>query len=181
MSVINEVISRVLNVRSMVAADLPRLLQIEKHPGGNGWIRHDLPSAPPGSDRSIWVATIHNHVVGYLDYQLVPESDAEDSELGVGGPRGVWAKKTLSPAKLKVDVLHLMVSPDWRRRGIGRALVERFDPKLTHQRHCLVQAAVPECNLPMQLLLRAANYKAVRILRGYYDEEDGYLMERLRS
>ena len=54
MSVISEVISRVLKVRSMVAADLPRLLQIEKQPLGSRLLRHALPANAPSGDRGIW-------------------------------------------------------------------------------------------------------------------------------
>ena len=37
---------------------------------------------------------------------------------------------------------------------------------------------VPESHLRVQLFLRDAQYRAVRVLRGYYENEDGYLMFR---
>jgi len=39
-----------------------------------------------------------------------------------------------------------------------------------------VPVVVPETNLPAQLLLREAGYRAIRIERDYYGGEDGYLM-----
>jgi ribosomal protein S18 acetylase RimI-like enzyme len=80
-----------------------------------------------------------------------------------------------------VDVIQLYVSPDWRRRGIGRALVTRFDPRPQGQGPCIFEAAVPESNLPMQLLLRSAGYKAVSVLRGFHDDQDAYLMQLERE
>ena len=79
------------------------------------------------------------------------------------------------------EVFTLYVAPDWRRRGVGRSLVERFEPDLATAQGYWVEAAVPETNLPMQLLLRSAGYKAVRVLRRYYGYEDAYLMEHFRS
>ena len=35
---------------------------------------------------------------------------------------------------------------------------------------------LPESNLAVQLFLRNAPYRAVRVLRGYYGDEDGYFM-----
>jgi hypothetical protein len=50
--------------------------------------------------------------------------------------------------------------------------------KLGEKHAPLIRATVPESNLPVQLLLRDAGYKAVRVCRGHFDGEDGYLMER---
>jgi ribosomal protein S18 acetylase RimI-like enzyme len=172
MSVISEVINRVLKVRTMVAADLPRLLQIEKQAFGSRLLRSALPSAAPTGDRGIWVATIQNSVVGYLIYQAFTERrTAKDKRKENASP----------PSPPRVDILHLFVANGWRRQGIGKALIERFEPKPYGQMACVIQAAVPETDLGMQLLLRAAGYKAVRVLRGFYVEEDAYLMEKCPS
>jgi ribosomal protein S18 acetylase RimI-like enzyme len=44
-----------------------------------------------------------------------------------------------------------------------------------------VRATVPETNLPAQLLLRDAGFRALSVVRGYFGTEDGYLMERRQS
>src|SRR5437870_12591897 len=46
MSVITDMISRVLDVRSMTASDLPRILQLEKQRLGSSWLREDLAMNP---------------------------------------------------------------------------------------------------------------------------------------
>lgn len=181
MSVITNAIARILNVRNMSAADLPRLLQIEQHRAGPRWIRHDLLVNPPSTSRGIWVAAIQNHVVGYLVYQVLPDFD-ETARLAVGSPHAIFTPdKTTLPLAARLAILHVYVAPDWRRRGIGKALVEKFNPQVPKKECRWVQAAVPETNLSMQLLLRAAGFKAVKVLRGYYAEEDAYLMECRRG
>jgi len=39
-----------------------------------------------------------------------------------------------------------------------------------------VPVVVPERNLAAQVFLRNARYRAVRVLRGHFGDEDGYLM-----
>lgn len=180
MSVISDVISRVLKVRSMVAADLPRLLQIEKQPAGARHLRQALPANQPSGDRGVWVATIQNGVVGYLIYQLFTEQGLPPSKNRIRKPRADKLIEVSSLEPPRVEVLHFFVDADWRRQGIGKALIERFEPKPYQQNDCCIQAAVPESHLPTQLLLRSAGYKAVRVLRGFFIDEDAYLMERNR-
>jgi ribosomal-protein-alanine N-acetyltransferase len=181
MSVITDMISRVLDVRSMTASDLPRILQLEKQRLGSSWLREDLAMNPVTEERATWVATIQNHVVGYLVYQLMMECEPVGS-----GPHFDRSKILRRPRKVLaaptcVDLIQLYVSPDWRRRGIGRALVTRFDPRPQSQGPCSFEAAVPEGNLPMQLLLRSVGYKAVRVLRAFHGDQDAYLMQLERE
>jgi ribosomal protein S18 acetylase RimI-like enzyme len=181
MSVITTVIGRLLSVRPMEPTDLPRLLMIEKQRLGNRLIRQDSPIQLPDGDHGIWVAAIHSVIVGYLVYQLIPAGDWDEEESADALAR---KKPSAGTAVDSVCVVlrHLYVTPDWQRRGIGRALVERFAPKMPHQQETYsIQAAVPETNLPVQLLLRSAGYRAIRVMRNYLDNEDAYLMERRRG
>jgi ribosomal protein S18 acetylase RimI-like enzyme len=181
MSVINDMISRVLNVRNMTSTDLPRVLQLERQRLGSSWLRHDLAMNPTSEERGTWVATIQNHVIGYLVYQHMVETDPVASGPHFERSRLAEAKDKTSAPSVCVDLLQLYVAPDWRRRGIGRALITRFDPRPQQQGTCTIEAAVPESNLPMQLLLRSIGYKAVRVLRGFHGEEDAYLMQLERG
>src|SRR5438132_14299690 len=182
MSIINEMISRVLNVRSMTAADLPRVLQLEKQRLGSSWLRHDLAMNPVTEERGTWVATIQNHVVGYLVYQNMVECQPVGSGPHFDPSRLTKAnRKQAAPPALCVDLIQIYVAPDWRRRGIGRALATRFDPRPGEQGTCIIEAAVPETNLPVQLLLRSIGYKATRVLRGFHGDEDAFLMQLERG
>jgi ribosomal protein S18 acetylase RimI-like enzyme len=181
MSVINDMISRVLEVRSMTPADLPRVLQLEKQRLGSSWLRHDLAMNPVTEERGTWVATIQNHVVGYLVYQLMMECEAVGAGPHSERPKIVQKRRKIAAPPLCIDIVQIYVAPDWRRRGIGRALVARFDPRPQEQGQCSLEAAVPEDNLPMQLLLRSAGYKAVRVLRGFHGDQAAYLMQLERE
>jgi len=181
MSVITDMITRVLDVRSMIAADLPRVLQLEKQRLGSGWLRHDLAMNPVGEERATWVATIQNHVVGYLVYQLMIESEPVGSGPHFDPARLAGKRRKIVADPLCIDLLQLYVAPDWRRRGIGRALLTRFDPRPRQQGACTIEAAVPETNLAMQILLRSIGYKAIRVLRGLQGEQDAYLMQLERT
>jgi ribosomal protein S18 acetylase RimI-like enzyme len=175
MSVISTLIGRLLTVRAMEPADLPRLLALEMQRLGSRRIQKDSPIRLPSDDQGIWVAAIQNALVGYLIYQILPE---ESDSLKPTSP----AKKALLSVQTPRIVLqHVYVANDWHRRGIGRALVERFEPDVSRHEGMWIEAAVPESNLPMQVLLRSLGYKAVRVLRSYYGDEDAYLMEVRRD
>ena len=173
MSAISTLVGRLLTVRPMDPADLPRLFALEMQRLGKRRIHQESPICSPAENQGIWVATIQSAPVGYLVYQVSPE---EAAEKGAGR-----ARKSTAAHAPRLVLQHLYVAPDWQRRGVGRSLVERFEPDMVGPQGYWVEAAVPETNLPMQLLLRSAGYKAVRVLRRYYGDEDAYLMEHFRS
>ena len=70
MSVITDMITKVLNVRSMTAADLPRVLQLEKQRKGTSWLRQDSATNPHCEDRGTWVATIQNVAGKAVDWLI---------------------------------------------------------------------------------------------------------------
>jgi ribosomal protein S18 acetylase RimI-like enzyme len=92
------------------------------------------------------------------------------------GRCGPWSARART-APRRVDLLHIAVAPEWQRHGIGRALLEELHQQFPEPGDTL-QAKVPETNLPAQLFLRDAEYEAVRVLPGYHDGEDGYVVER---
>ncbi len=67
-----------------------------------------------------------------------------------------------------VTVRRLAVHRDWERAGVGMALVKMCDA--THP-NARLRAWVPEKNLPAQLLLRAAGWKAVNVLHRPDEDE----------
>jgi ribosomal protein S18 acetylase RimI-like enzyme len=174
MSVITTVIGRLLTVRPLEPNDLPRLLQIEKQRLGNRPGRHESLIQLPARSQGIWVASIHSVIVGYLVYQLLPEAETAGADKSVSAAGGEGAG---TAAPMCVVLRQLYVVPDWQRRGIGRALIERFMPRLSQQDGYRIETVVPESNLPVQLLLRSAGYRAIRVLRRHFREEDAYLME----
>jgi ribosomal protein S18 acetylase RimI-like enzyme len=177
MNVLRATTTRMLTVRPLEAGDLPRLLQIEQQAPVPRWTQLHLKTDLRAGDRINLVAAIRDYPVGYAIAQLVSPLDplaAEARTAARPSPRS-----TVPPPLVHLQLLHIAVASDWARRGIGQTLVQQFDPFL-RQPDDLIQAAVPETNLPAQLLLRSAGYRAQRVLYACYGSEDAYLMERRR-
>ena len=173
MSLIRQATARVLTVRPLEVRDLPRVMRIARVSPGPRWLWDDLVMDPRSPDHGMWVAAIQEHVVGFLAYAILPEPTPTPDLSAL--LRARTGAPTCFPGWF--DLLHVAVAAEWRRRGIGRLLVERFDPRPRQATAC-VQVRVPETHLPLQLLLRHVGYRAARVLRQYYVGEDAYLMER---
>lgn len=172
----------VLTLRHMVQRDLPHVLRIEKQSPAPRWTLQDFLAVFQCGDTASWVAEVAGQVVGFVVYSVTPQLDLDDDlEEVTPAPRGRLKKEPEpTPRPVRLSLLNIAVAPEWRRRGVGTALMDRLDKKLRLPQDC-VQAMVPETNLPVQLFLRRAHCKAVRILRAYYIDEDAYLMERARG
>jgi ribosomal-protein-alanine N-acetyltransferase len=168
-----------LNLRRMTPRDLPHVLHIAKNlSAGRLALKHFLKVFQSG-DAAGWVAEKDGCVVGFLIYSVSPPPPGVEKEkpslrsrwLG-GGAKNVIAVK--SPC---VNLLNIVVAPEWRRQGIGRSMLEILDQGLWRTA-CSVQVLVPETNLPLQLFFRAVGYKAIRVVRDCFEAEDAYQMER---
>lgn len=80
--------------------------------------------------------------------------------------------------KKYLHLLNLAVAPEHRHQGVGRQMVERLIEKLSHQRRKAITLEVRETNVAAQCFFAEMGFKAVRIIRGYYDDtdEDAYEM-----
>lgn len=74
-------------------------------------------------------------------------------------------------------LINLAVAPEVRRAGVGQMMVQRLIDKLSQQRRRFIDAEVRETNLPAQLFLSQAGFRAESVLRRHYDNtaEDGIL------
>lgn len=81
--------------------------------------------------------------------------------------------------KTKVHVLNIAVHPKFRRLGIGKQMVAKLIGKLSSHRRTHLTLAVREANLSAQLFFRSMEFRAVKLLPGYYEDsgEDAFLME----
>jgi GNAT superfamily N-acetyltransferase len=71
------------------------------------------------------------------------------------------------------------VAAEHRRQQIGSRLVHKLVGKLSGQRRTRVILEVRETNLAAQLFFRQQGFRAVSVLRDFYDDstEDAYLMQ----
>jgi ribosomal protein S18 acetylase RimI-like enzyme len=151
MSILSEPFVQAASLRWLIAADLPAVLQIAEDCLGPEW-SDDFQECFRSIDTIGKVVEVEGQVVGFLIYQL--DRNAHE-----------------------VVIKSVAVAAGWRRHGVGRGVIHSLDRKL-NQGYQRISALVPESNLPVQLLLRDAGFRAVRVLRRWYGDEDAYLMQK---
>lgn len=139
-----------LRFRRVVAADLPRLMEIERdafrHPWSEQQLRSELTNA--------WSVV------------LVAEEDGEAGVARMVGYIIVWVVHD------ELHVLNVATATEARRRGVGRALLGAAHA-LGRERACrLVTLEVRRSNAPAIALYRALGYRQVGMRPRYYAEEN---------
>jgi len=81
--------------------------------------------------------------------------------------------------KSKLHILNFAVHPPCRRAGVGGQMVSKLISKLSSHRRTRITLEVRETNLAAQLFFRTQGFRAVRVLRSYYEDsgEDAFLMQ----
>ncbi|KKT93853.1 MAG: Ribosomal-protein-alanine acetyltransferase [Parcubacteria group bacterium GW2011_GWA2_45_14] len=81
--------------------------------------------------------------------------------------------------KNRLHLLNFAVSTEFRRRGVGRQMVEELIYKLLDQHLSHIMLKVRETNLAAQVFFRTLGFRAIAVLRDFYIEttEDAYLMQ----
>lgn len=137
-----------LRFRRVVEADLPRIMEIEAagflHPWSEQMLRSELDHAWSVVLAAAEDAPGPERLVGYVIYWLVHD---------------------------EVHVLNVATSPEARRRGVGRALMEQASEHGRRRACRLVTLEVRRSNLPAQALYRAMGFRQVGVRPRYYAEE----------
>lgn len=149
-----------VHVRWMVRRDMAPVLEIERESFEFPWREEDFV-------RVLRQRNCIGMVAEYCNPKL-PENQLE-----VAGCMVYEMDKT------RIHLLTLAVAPEFRRRGVGSQMVDALVKKLSTQRRRRITLEVRESNLPAQLFFRTAGFRAVSVLRDFYDDtdEDAYLME----
>lgn len=102
------------------------------------------------------VVEFNEHPIGYMVYQL---------------------------HKNRLHLLNLAVSPYFRRSNVGSLMINKLVGKLSYQRRRQITLEVRESNVDAQLFFKSHGFRAVEILRGWYDDtdEDAYRMVYLHG
>jgi [ribosomal protein S18]-alanine N-acetyltransferase len=79
----------------------------------------------------------------------------------------------------RLHLLNFAVADESRRRGVGGQMLDKLINKLSSQRRSRIMLEVRETNLAAQLFFRQRGFKAISVLRDFYDDttEDAYLMQ----
>jgi len=144
------------HIRWMIRRDMTEVLDIENSSFEFPWFEEDFIRCLRQRNCIGMVAEHDDRVVGFMIYELY---------------------------KTKLHILNFAVSDDARRRGVGSQMAQKLISKLSHQRRTKILLEIRETNLDAQLFFRANGFKAVSVLRDYYDDtpEDAYLLEYLHE
>jgi [ribosomal protein S18]-alanine N-acetyltransferase len=146
-----------VHIRWMIRRDMPEVLGIEAGSFEYSWSEEDFIRCLRQRNCIGMVAEHDDRVVGFMIYEL---------------------------SKTRIHVLNFAVADDCRRLGVGTQMIAKLIGKLSAQRRSRVMLEVRETNLAAQLFFRDSGFRAVSVLRRYYDDtpEDAYLMQfRYRS
>src|SRR5438045_3020514 len=141
-----------VHIRWMIRRDMPEVLQTEQQSFEFAWTEEDFLRCLRQRNCIGMVAEHGEKVVGFMIYEL---------------------------HKAKLHVLNFAVHPDYRRAGVGQQMVAKLVGKLSSHRRTRITLAVRETNLPAQLFFKAREFRATKVLRGYYEDsgEDAFLMQ----
>lgn len=141
-----------LIIRWIIREDLAQILEIENHSFSTPWDEDDFYQVMRMQNTIGKVFEYDGRILGYVVYSL-----------RVTG----------------ILLLNIAVHEDFRRQGIGSAIMDHLKTTLHGPRRS-IRLEVTERNLDAQLFWRANGFRAVNVVRGpmsYIDtEEDVYVM-----
>lgn len=141
-----------IDIRWSIRVDMPQILDIESESFETCWSEDEFIRCLRQRNCIGIVAEENDCVLGYLIYEL-----HED----------------------RLHVLNFAVAKAARRRGVGTAMIKTLIGKLTPTWRKRIMLEVRESNLNAQCFFRAIGFKAVLVLRDFYDDtdEDAYVMQ----
>ena len=141
-----------VHIRWMIRRDMPEVLAIESGSFEFPWNEDDFVRCLRQRNCIGMVAEQNERIVGFMIYEL---------------------------HRNRLHVLNFAVHPKFRRQGVGGQMLKKLVGKLSPQRRNRVMLEVRETNLGAQLFFKALNFRAVSVLRDFYEDttEDAYLMQ----
>lgn len=141
-----------VHIRWMIRRDMPEVIAIEDESFEFPWLEEDFIRCLRQRNCIGMVAEHDDRVVGFMIYEL---------------------------HNARIHVLNFAVASDYRRRGVGSQMAAKLVAKLSSGRRSRIVLEVRETNLAAQLFFRDSGFRAVSVLRAYYEDtpEDAYLMQ----
>jgi len=140
-----------IHVRWMIRRDMQEVLEIEREAFEFPWSDEDFTRCLRQRNCIGMVAESGDSVVAFMIYEL---------------------------HRSRLHVLNFAVARSHRRLGIGTRMMEKLVGKLTPERRSRIVLEVRETNLPAQLFFRSLGFRAISVLKDFYQDttEDAYLM-----
>src|SRR4051794_11586221 len=141
-----------VHIRWMIRRDMPEVLQTEQESFEFSWTEEDFLRCLRQRNCIGMVAEQGERVVGFMIYEL---------------------------HKQKLHILNFAVHPQFRRAGVGAQMVSKLIGKLSSHRRTRITLEVRETNLTAQQFFRSQTFRAVKVLRAFYEDsgEDAFLMQ----
>ncbi len=141
-----------VHIRWMIRRDMPEVLQAEQQSFDFAWTEEDFLRCLRQRNCIGMVAEHGEKVVGFMIYEL---------------------------HKAKLHILNFAVHPSWRRLAVGTQMAAKLISKLSSHRRTRITLEVRETNLAAQLFFRKMEFRAIRVLRAFYEDsgEDAFLMQ----
>src|SRR5437660_9417957 len=141
-----------VHIRWMIRRDMPEVLQTEQESFEYSWTEEDCLRCMRQRNCIGMVAEQGEKVIGFMIYEL---------------------------HKAKLHILNFAVYPACRRFGVGAQMVAKLISKLSSHRRTRITLEVRETNLAAQLFFRSQGFRALRVLRAFYEDsgEDAFLMQ----
>lgn len=141
-----------IHVRWMIRRDMPQVLAIEQESFEFPWAEEDFYRCLRQRNCIGMVAESGDQLLGFMIYEL---------------------------HRNQLHLLNFAVASSARRRGVGTQMIDKLINKLSNQRRNRIMLEVRETNLAAQLFFREQGFKAISVLRDFYDDttEDAYLMQ----
>lgn len=142
----------VTHTRHLRPSDVPAAMKIERQSFEYPWREEEFIRCVRQRNTIGMVAEQNDRVAGFVIYEL---------------------------HKHRIHIVNLAVSCEARRTGVGRTLCSRLFGKLSHDRRNRILAEVRETNLAAQFFFRSVGFRAISVLRDFYDDcnEDAYLFQ----
>ncbi len=141
-----------VHIRWMIRRDMAEVLDIENQSFEFPWSEDDFIRCLRQRNCIGMVAEHDERVAGFMIYEL---------------------------HRNRLHILNFAVAANFRRKGVGQQMVEKLVGKLSSQRRSRIMLEVRETNLDAQLFFRHLGFRAISVLRDFYDDttEDAYLMQ----
>lgn len=141
-----------VHIRWLIRRDMPEVLRIEQESFEFPWTEEDFIHCLRQRNCIGMVAEHDDEVVAFMVYEL---------------------------HRTRLHLANFAVAQDYRRRGIGTQMIAKLASKLSKDRRTRIVLEVRETNLPAQLFFRSSGFRAMSVLRDYYEDttEDAYQMQ----
>lgn len=143
----------IVNIRWMIKADLPRVLEIEGESFADPWPEEDFIRVLRQPNCIGMVAEIGEVVVGFMIYRL---------------------------GRRQIELLNLAVAHAYRRKGIGSQLVDKLKSRLQSIRRKVLRFDIADFNLLGHIFLRSQGLISTEIIPERYCLFDHEMVDAYR-